>query len=84
MEVKHRIKYPEPPKPTDGTLPLEIQREIRWIEDSISELGFIREELLDKKNALQLEKDMILKNKLTLGELKPGEWREVKRTDILS
>ena len=68
MEVKHRIKYPEPPKPSDGSLPPEIQQEIKMIEDSISELGFVRDELTDKKNALQLEKDMILKNKLTLGE----------------
>ncbi len=68
LDVKHHIKYPEPPKPSDGALPKEIQKEIQLTEDSISELGFIREELNDKKNALQLEKDMITKNKLTQGE----------------
>lgn len=91
LEVKHNIKYPEPPKPDDGTLPKEIQREIKLIEDSLSELGFVRDELTDKKNALQLEKDMILKNKLTLGEGKSDslpvlkqamEFFRIKLTDI--
>ena len=68
MEVKHNIRYPEPAKPTDGTLPKEIQREIKLLEDSITEFGFIRDELLEQKSALQLEKDMILKNKLSQGE----------------
>ena len=68
QDVKHNIKYPEPPKQTNGTLPIEIQREIRLIEDSVSALGFVRDEFNDKKNALQLEKDMIHKNKLALGE----------------
>lgn len=68
LEVKHNVKYPEPAKPEDGSLPKEILKEIKLIEDSVSELGFMRDEMNDKKNALQLEKDMILKNKLTLGE----------------
>ncbi len=68
LEVKHNIKYPEPPKPSDGSLPKEIQREIKLLEDSAAELGFLRDEMNDQKNALQLEKDMILKNKLTVGE----------------
>ena len=68
LDVKHNIKYPVPPKPTDGALPKEIQQEIRLTEDSIAELGFLRDEMNDKKNALQLEKDMIVKNKLSNGE----------------
>ena len=50
LEVKHNIKYPEPPKPDDGALPKEIQREIKLIEDSLTELAFVRDELTDKKN----------------------------------
>jgi len=38
LEVKHNIKYPEPPKTTEGTLPKEILREIKIIEDSLIEL----------------------------------------------
>lgn len=68
LDVKHNIKYPEPPKPTDGTLPKEIQREISLIEDSLTEFAFVKDELIERKSALQLEKDMILKNKLALSE----------------
>ena len=93
LDVKHNIKYPEPPKPSDGKLPKEIQNEIKSIEDSITELGFLREEMKDKKSALQLEKDMILKNKLTTGEGKSDslpilkqamEFFRLKLTDINS
>lgn len=66
-EVKHNIKYPEPEKPSDGTVPKEVTREIKLLEDSLVEIGFIREELDEKQIALQLEKDMIMKNKLTNG-----------------
>ncbi len=68
LEVKHRIKYPEPPKPDEGILPLKIQREIKSIEDSISELVFNLDELTEQQNALLMEKEMILKNKLSRGE----------------
>lgn len=68
LEVKHNIRYQEPPKPDDGALPKEIQKEIKLIEDSLTELGFVHDELIDKRNALLLEKEMILKNKLTQGE----------------
>ncbi len=49
LDVKHNIKYPEPPKPSEGKLPKEIQNEIKSIEDSITELGFLREEMKDIK-----------------------------------
>ncbi len=68
LEVRHNIKYPEPPKPAESSLPKEILREIKLLEDSLIELGFTRDELTDKKNALQMEKDMIMKNKLSNGE----------------
>lgn len=68
LEVKHDIKYPEPPKAESGTLPKEILNEIKLIEDSMKEQSFVWDELDEKKAALNLEKDMILKNKLTKGE----------------
>ncbi len=91
LEVKHTIKYPEPPKESEETLPKEIQREIKFIEDSLMELGFTLDESGEKKNALMLEKNMILKNKLTLGEGKSDslpmlkdamEFFRAKLTDI--
>jgi uncharacterized protein (TIGR02231 family) len=68
LEVKHNVKYSEPPKSTESALPIEILREIKLLEDSLIENGFKKDELTDKKNALQLEKDMIMKNKLANGE----------------
>jgi len=68
LEVKHNITYPEPPKPTEGTLPANVLREIKLLDDSITETGFQIDDLADKKSALELEKDMILKNKLSRGE----------------
>jgi uncharacterized protein (TIGR02231 family) len=79
LEVKHNIKYPEPPKPTDGSLPKEIQQEIKQTEDSLSELGFTKEELFERKNALQMEKDMIMKNKLAHGEGKSDSLAVLKQ-----
>ncbi len=68
LEVKHDIKYPEPPKADANALPKEIVREIKLIEDSLQEQSFVADELNTKKFSLNLEKDMILKNKLTRGE----------------
>ena len=68
LEVKHDIKYPEPPKADANALPKEIVREIKLIEDSLQEQTFTADELNTKKFSLNLEKDMILKNKLTRGE----------------
>lgn len=67
MEVKHDIKYPEP-KQNSGELPKEIVKQIMLLEDSLQEQSFVADELNTKKFALNLEKDMILKNKLTRGE----------------
>lgn len=68
LEVRHQIKYPEPTKPVDGTLPKEVVKEIKLLEDSLTEIGFVHDELADKRVALQMEKDMIMKNKLSNGE----------------
>lgn len=67
-EVRHNIKYPEPVQPVDESLPKEVVREIKLLEDSLVEIGFRREELTDRRTALQMEKDMIMKNKLSNGE----------------
>lgn len=68
LDVQHKIIYPEPVKPTEGTLPKEIIKEIKTLEDSLIQIGFSKDELQDKRVALQMEKDMIMKNKLSNGE----------------
>jgi len=91
LEVKHDIKYPEPQKEGENNLPKEIVREIKQMEDSLLEINFSLDELTENKNALQLEKDMILKNKLTQGQGKSDslpmlkdamEFFRLKLTDI--
>lgn len=68
LDVKHNVEYPEPPSPEASKLPASVLREIKFLEDSVSDIGFSNDELEDKKSALLLEKDMILKNKLSKGE----------------
>lgn len=68
LDVKHEIKYPEPPAPVVSELPKEIIREIALLEDSLAEIRFKSDDLREKRSALQLEKDMILKNKLARAE----------------
>lgn len=68
QEVRHSLKYPEPAPAVSTELPKEVVREINQLEDSLTELGFRRDELADRKTALLMEKDMIMKNKLSHGE----------------
>lgn len=67
-DVKHEVKYPEPPSTTAGELPAHIRKEIKLLEDSLTELGFQRDEITEKLGALLIQKDMITKNKLAHGE----------------
>lgn len=67
LDVKHRVKYPEPKKNT-GELPKEITREIKSMEDSSAEIEFKLNDLNEVRSTLLMEKDMILKNKLSKGE----------------
>jgi uncharacterized protein (TIGR02231 family) len=67
-DVKHEIKYPEPPSAEAGELPAHIRKEITLLEDSIAELGFRRDEVAERLTALEIQKDMITKNKLARGE----------------
>jgi uncharacterized protein (TIGR02231 family) len=93
LEVRHSIKYPEPEQPTEEKLPKEVLNEIKNLEDSLIELGFTSDDLSERKRALQMEKDMIMKNKLSNGEGKSDslpilkqamEFFRIKLTDINS
>jgi uncharacterized protein (TIGR02231 family) len=79
LDVKHQVKYPEPPKETPGTLPKEIAQEIKQLEDSIANLGFISDDIANQKAALTLEKNMIEKNKLANGEGKSDSLAVLKQ-----
>ncbi|MFM7903086.1 MAG: mucoidy inhibitor MuiA family protein, partial [Bacteroidota bacterium] len=65
-DVKHRIKYPEPVKTL--AVPKAITKQIKQLEDSLTELDFRESEIAERLASLSLEKDMIVKNKLAKGE----------------
>lgn len=79
LDVKHNVEYPEPLSPEASKLPASVLREIKFLEDSVSDIGFSNDELEDKKSALLLEKDMILKNKLSKGEGKSDSLAVLKQ-----
>ena len=68
LEVKHKIKYPEPAKTSDAVLPKEVTKEIKILEDSLMEINFNKEDVNERKASLIMEKEMITKNKLSHGE----------------
>lgn len=68
LEVKERQVFPEPAGEEASRQLKELEKKIKWLEDSISDKQFELDELKNRKDALLLEKDMILKNKLTRGE----------------
>ncbi|MBK8847735.1 MAG: mucoidy inhibitor MuiA family protein [Bacteroidetes bacterium] len=91
LEVKHSIAYPQPAAKKETKLPQNILKDITSIEDSITEINFSVAEVAEQKNALLLEKDMIIKNKLAKGEGKSDslpvlkqamEYFRIKLTDI--
>jgi uncharacterized protein (TIGR02231 family) len=79
MDVKHNIKYPTPPSPEQSALPVELMREMLILEDSLTELGFRRDEYTEKLGALNLQKEMITKNKLAKGEGKSDSLEVLKQ-----
>ncbi|HEX5003185.1 MAG TPA: DUF4139 domain-containing protein [Bacteroidia bacterium] len=67
LDVKYNIRYPELPG-KQGGLPPEVTRQIAVMEDSLTELAFRKDDINDRRSALQLEKNMIINNKITKGE----------------
>ncbi len=68
LDVRHNVKYPEPKVQETGILPPAVLKDIKLLEDSLSDLNFDIDDVGEKMSTLQLEKDMILKNKLSKGE----------------
>lgn len=66
LDVQKNTKYPEPTSAVE--LPSKILKDIRTLEDSILELSFTITQLSSRRSALELEKNMLLNNKLMRGE----------------
>ena len=93
LDLKHQVKYPEPPVTGENKVPKEILDRIKAVEDSVTENNFKKSELTENKNALLLEKNMIVKNKLAQGEgksdslqvlIKAMEFFRIRLADINS
>jgi uncharacterized protein (TIGR02231 family) len=68
-DVSHFIYYPEPNNSlTSNAVPPHLKKEIKLLEDSILNLQFDFEMLNDRKNLLQVEKNIINNNKIYKGE----------------
>ena len=78
LDVKHSVRYPEPPAPKTG-LPPEIIKKIEVLEDSLSELSFRKEDVNERRSALLVEKNMMLNNKLAKGEGKSDSLAVLKQ-----
>jgi uncharacterized protein (TIGR02231 family) len=70
LDVTHNIKYPEPVKVEESSIPPKIKREIKYLSDSLVEVGFEADELKSRRDALNLEKSMLTNNKVIKGEAK--------------
>ncbi|HBF87300.1 MAG TPA: hypothetical protein DDX39_01570 [Bacteroidales bacterium] len=69
LDVQYRIKYPEPQATIVSTLPQQILRGIKLLEDSLSDLSFDIENIYNKKEVLNLEKNVLLQNKFMQGNV---------------
>jgi uncharacterized protein (TIGR02231 family) len=66
MDVQHTVKYPEK---KNAASPKNL-RQIQLLEDSIVMLDFDMEELITKRDALNIEKNTLLNNRMIKGETK--------------
>jgi uncharacterized protein (TIGR02231 family) len=68
-DVSHFIYYPEPNNSlTSNAVPPHLKKEIKLLEDSLVNLQFDFDMLNDRKNLLQVEKNIINNNKIYKGE----------------
>lgn len=67
MDVQHIVKYPEQKKTAASPKNL---KQVLLLEDSIVMLDFDMEELITKRDALNIEKNTLLNNRMIKGETK--------------
>lgn len=69
LDVKYRLKQPEPVIPENKPLPPAIQTRIRVLSDSLIYLGFEMDYLQQRRDMLELEKRVLANNKYMKGDL---------------
>ncbi len=69
MDVQHNIKYPELKTDPAGQSPKNL-KQIKLLQDSLVNIAFDLEEIGNKKDVLNIEKNSLLNNRLIKGESK--------------
>lgn len=80
MDVQHIIKYPELKQNTDETQSPKNLRRIKLLQDSLVMIGFDLEEINTTRDALNIEKNALLNNRLIKGETKRDTLNLVKES----
>ncbi|MFH2142335.1 MAG: DUF4139 domain-containing protein [Bacteroidota bacterium] len=69
LDVQYRVKQPTPPPPQNIPLPPQIVKDIELLSDSIALINFDLENLINKKEVLDVEKKVLLSNKYMQGNV---------------
>lgn len=67
LDVQYRYHYPQP-EPISNELPTKILREIAKLQDSLVDVRLIREEIQERKDAINRERNLLLNHKLMQGQ----------------
>ena len=68
LDVRHRIHYPEPKIIRNEGLPIHIKKKIARLEDSLFNIRFDLAEIKTNKEALELEKKILLNTEMLKGK----------------
>ena len=78
MDVQHIIKYPETPQNPDLAQNPKNSKQIKLLQDSLVMIAFDLEEISTTKDALTIEKNSLLNNRIIKGETKKDTLNLVK------
>lgn len=76
LDVKHRVKYPDA-NPTSKTYSKNI-KEIKLLEDSLLNIDYDLEEIANKQDVLNTERNLLLNNKIIKGDAKNDTLPQLK------
>ncbi len=72
MDVQYRLKYAEQ---TKSDIKSDDPRVVRWkeelanVKDSLDDLGFVKKDIQNRINTLQIERNVLINNKMMKGDL---------------
>lgn len=69
LDVKYIVKQPEIKLKNDVIIPVKIINDIKLVQDSLNNLSFDIDDIVNKKEVLMLEKKVLLQNKFMQGNV---------------